>query len=338
MSRKRIKQEFCINCGTKYDLSDNYCKNCGQENHSPNQPIKHLILELFEAITHLDSKVFLTYKNLFINPGKYSMEYIGNMRNRYVHPVRLFIFTSAVFFFLLQYNAISKLKDQSFEFRDVHRDTSLIVNKDSSKLGRLYFDTLIQDKRKPLEITIDTNYLSLTSEVIDSLEKLDQSSMDHFIKLKGLPVNFFTRQVYKQSIKTIKEGNNVKNEFIQKGLKYISISLFLLMPVFAFFLYLMYIRNKRNYYEYLIISVNYHTLYFTVLILFILISMIGSFSYVGFLAVIFLLFIYLVKGLRRNFNQSWRKTIIKAFVVNVLYSMVLFISVMICFFLGWLLF
>ncbi|MEO6189487.1 MAG: DUF3667 domain-containing protein, partial [Saprospiraceae bacterium] len=102
MSRRRIKQEFCRNCNTSFSPEDDFCRHCGQENHSPNLPIKHLLFELFEAFTHLDSKVFLTFKHLIIQPGKFTTNFLANRRMRYVPPIRLYIFVSAVFFFLIQ--------------------------------------------------------------------------------------------------------------------------------------------------------------------------------------------------------------------------------------------
>ncbi len=36
MLRKRIKTKNCANCNHNFNEIDNFCPNCGQENHSYN--------------------------------------------------------------------------------------------------------------------------------------------------------------------------------------------------------------------------------------------------------------------------------------------------------------
>jgi predicted amidophosphoribosyltransferase len=89
MAKKRRKSITCANCQYQFDGIDNYCPNCGQENHSHRAPFKHIIIELIESLTHFDTKFFSTVKALFLKPGLLTKDYIEDKRARYV-PVIFF--------------------------------------------------------------------------------------------------------------------------------------------------------------------------------------------------------------------------------------------------------
>lgn len=59
-----------------------------------------MVLHFFSDITHFDGKFFVTVKDLFLKPGFLSREYINGRRAKYLHPVRMYVFTSAIFFLL----------------------------------------------------------------------------------------------------------------------------------------------------------------------------------------------------------------------------------------------
>src|SRR5205085_3367447 len=56
--------------------------------------IRHFLYDLF----HFDGKFFDTVKNLLTKPGIIAMEYTHGKRTKYLDPVRMYLFTSAVFF------------------------------------------------------------------------------------------------------------------------------------------------------------------------------------------------------------------------------------------------
>ncbi|MGV3656323.1 MAG: DUF3667 domain-containing protein [Chitinophagaceae bacterium] len=51
-------------------------------------------------IFHFDGKFFDTLKYLFFWPGGVAKEYVKGRRNRYLDPIRMYLFTSAVFFLI----------------------------------------------------------------------------------------------------------------------------------------------------------------------------------------------------------------------------------------------
>ena len=147
MSRRNRKPlHICKNCGTKILPEDAFCKNCGQENHDHHLTMKAMLYEFVEGITHFDNKVINTYKNLLFCPGKLSKDYISGKRVSNVPPVRLYIFTAFVYFFLLGL-MVSKLTSKINEIRpDSYND---LYN--SSKLIDISKSSLYQIKQNKNE-------------------------------------------------------------------------------------------------------------------------------------------------------------------------------------------
>ncbi|MHA4811511.1 DUF3667 domain-containing protein [Flavitalea flava] len=96
---KERKEKICLNCHTA--LSGRYCHVCGQENLEPKETVLHLILHFFNDITHFDGKFFSTGKYLIRKPGFLSKEYVAGRRASYLNPIRMYVFTSAIFFLIL---------------------------------------------------------------------------------------------------------------------------------------------------------------------------------------------------------------------------------------------
>ncbi len=95
---KERKQKNCLNCNAQ--VYGRYCHICGQENLEPAESLWHLVTHFFNDITHFDGKFFSTLRLLLINPGFLSTEYKLGRRNSYLNPVKMYVFTSFVFFFV----------------------------------------------------------------------------------------------------------------------------------------------------------------------------------------------------------------------------------------------
>lgn len=101
MAHNKIKSKECLNCGFSFTDEDNYCPQCGQENHTLNVPLKHFFVELLEGTIHFDTKSTRTFLALLFKPGHLTVMYNEGKRVRYVPPLRLYIFISFIFFLTL---------------------------------------------------------------------------------------------------------------------------------------------------------------------------------------------------------------------------------------------
>jgi hypothetical protein len=95
---KEREEKICLNCGAQ--LTGRYCQVCGQENTEPKETVWGLVSHFFNDITHFDGKFFSTVKYLIAKPGFLSAEYIKGRRASYLHPIRMYVFTSAFFFII----------------------------------------------------------------------------------------------------------------------------------------------------------------------------------------------------------------------------------------------
>lgn len=98
-SYKLRKENNCLNCGA--EVTGKYCSNCGQLNRIPKMQLNDLLHEVLHSIIHFDGKFFETIKLLCTKPGFLTTEYISGKRSKYLPPVQMYLFTSAIFFFLL---------------------------------------------------------------------------------------------------------------------------------------------------------------------------------------------------------------------------------------------
>ena len=89
--------DTCANCGTQNRGA--YCSSCGQKRvHEGDLGLGHVWHHLLHETLHLDGKVFGSLKLLFSKPGQLTLDFLEGRRARHVHPLRLFLFMSALYF------------------------------------------------------------------------------------------------------------------------------------------------------------------------------------------------------------------------------------------------
>lgn len=86
----------CKNCGER--LVGMYCHRCGQYALDIEQPFWKYVKQYFENVYQFDSKVWQTLWLLVRRPGFLTQEFNAGRINSYVHPLRLFMFLSVLFF------------------------------------------------------------------------------------------------------------------------------------------------------------------------------------------------------------------------------------------------
>jgi hypothetical protein len=116
----------------------------------------------------------------------------------------------------------------------------------------------------------------------------------------------------------INTGHVGKEEFMHKLHKGISGSMFVLMPVFAFMLWLFYWRKKTFYSEHLIFSLHFHTLMFIIFSLWFLLNLVNLHIGLLFLAAIL---VYLLLSLKSVYTQGWVRTTVKFLLFTWVYSL-----------------
>jgi hypothetical protein len=93
----------CPNCSEL--LWGQYCANCGQRARARMITFWELLKDAGDLLASLDSRIWKTLGLLMFRPGRLTLDYLQGKRARFVPPVRLFIASSIVFFFIASLNA-----------------------------------------------------------------------------------------------------------------------------------------------------------------------------------------------------------------------------------------
>ncbi|HEY2627850.1 MAG TPA: DUF3667 domain-containing protein [Usitatibacter sp.] len=89
----------CRNCGTPAD--GKFCPECGQST-APHPPTAREFLHEFATqYVAIEGSLWITLKKL-ANPGALTLEYLAGRKRRYIHPLRLYLTASVVFFLVAQ--------------------------------------------------------------------------------------------------------------------------------------------------------------------------------------------------------------------------------------------
>lgn len=294
MAKKRRKFTQCPNCGYIFEEVNNYCPNCGQENHDLNVPVKHLIWEFLEGTIHYDTKVWRTIKYLLFRPGLLTEKFNVGQRASYVPPFRLYVFVSIVFFFVL---AISTKKADVAAAEPIEVAVPGVKVEDSLTDSLLYYR-----EATTVRATARTRAEAASDSAIQSIEN----------------------PTYKEAMTRLVSFAKDEEQAKQKLLKNASFMMFILMPFFAYLLYLFYYKQRRNYVEHLMFSIHLHTFFFIIIIIATSIGLVLSgLDLEGWVIAIMLLYLFL--ALKRVYKQSNGLTLLKLIPISLLYCLTLFV-------------
>ncbi|MEO8769388.1 MAG: DUF3667 domain-containing protein [Ferruginibacter sp.] len=320
---KERSEKNCLNCNAV--VHGKFCHVCGQENLHPQETTWHLISHFFQDITHFDGKFFSTLKYLLVKPGFLTSEYKYGRRASYLNPIRMYLFTSAIFFliFFSTTDVGDKIVNTTYHGKteaEVEKMDSLEFRKFTAELndGKLmskdqfmrYMDT---SAKGGLHFSTD-HYKSKTEyDSLLKIGKVHDGWFDRILNYKEIEM----REKYHNNQKVIfKEiGNNLLHSFPQ--------IFFISLPIFAFILRLLYFRRKNFYYtSHVIFSIHFYVLVFIMLLIVIGLNAAMDFSgwkFFGYLIIpVFLyIFYYQYKSLRNFYMQRRAKTIFKFLLLNI---------------------
>lgn len=323
-------EKNCLNCNAR--VYGRYCHICGQQNLEPNESLWHLITHFFNDITHFDGKFFSTLKLLITKPGFLPGEYKRGRRTSYLNPVRMYIFTSFAFFLIFFSIADSFTFGSGKSEEDIQKMDSAsfsnytaAINKGKPMTREEY--KIYKDSMKPVSIMGD-NYR-------------DKKQYDS-LKDKGvIHPNWLQNRFNYQNLKIREKYGNDNGKAMEATIKVFIHNfpqiLFVSLPLFAFFLWLIYIRNKDFYFvAHGIYGVHLYIFYFISLLAMMGLSWLGDRlggSWTDYL--IFALFvgllIYEYKAMRYFYQQRRAKTVLK-FLLVLTWRFVIFLVLFVAFF------
>lgn len=321
------KEKTCLNCGA--EVNGRYCPECAQENREPRENFGSLIYHFFSDFTHFDSKFFKTIKYLFSRPGFLTKEYLAGRRMRYLHPIRMYIFISFVFF--LCYSFLKGHSGSVNSMSEKQQQKEIRAAIDSIKIAALEGDTTAIKATTQRVDQIITGLKSI--EEVTSVEEFDstQNALPEGKRMHGLERLLARKQVAWKQKYGDKEGV-LKEKLIHDIPKV----MFILLPLFAWFLQWFY-RKGWYYTDHAIFSLHFHSFAFLLnLLLLILARVFHAHFFERFF--IYLLFLYLIIALRNVYQRSWRRTVFKGLWISLLYAfsigIILLLTVVVIFIIG----
>jgi hypothetical protein len=159
----------------------------------------------------------------------------------------------------------------------------------------------------------------------------NEQAMDSLGYQKTFWNTFYYQQIKKAeaNLAQLDTEEGVKN-LIKKFTSYISISLFVFLPVFTLFLNLLYIRKKFTYMEHLVFVFNTQTVFFLLIIIFYLLNLVFKMEN-AFWIFVLLFIVYFYKSLRNFYGQKRFITITKFILLNSFYTFLAIVGVTIVF-------
>lgn len=343
------KEKNCLNCGTI--VAGRYCQVCGQENIVNRQSffslIKHFIFDIF----HFDGKFFETLKYLLFRPGFVPRKFIDGKRISYLDPIRMYLFTSAIFFLVFfsiktipiqgDANIMSKL--ERFE-ESAKVSTQLQASPHDSSLQyklRMLLDTSWQLNLVKLENRArnDSYLVEVEEKEFLFTPRKDSSTFkafsddDNWLERRIRKSWHERRAKYDDDDKLM--ARSIGEDFLHK-LPYV---LFISLPLFALILKLLFIRRKNFYYSDHAIFTLYHYIFsFILLLIFFMFDELQKSTGLTWISwikgtLLFCWGLYLLLGMRNFYRQGWAKTIGKflllVFLAFIMISILFFIFLLI---------
>ena len=340
---------------------------------------------------------------LLFRPGRLTNEYLTGRRVRYLRPLRIYISTTIIFFFLISVLDPAESLQQAMDRENAELDLSVPVEQRQTRIVELIAaaaqavtekehlvdslgsqrdsiasafvsdstagaiaDSVYADRRNELEDAIDDaleeegalaslrspNTLRIRRfewqrSVLDDFppdslirrgdlireanlrfpDSIDDTSGVTF----GLP-DWFPRSPAVERLnaaQTNEETSEALAELGRNTIERLPVVMFLLLPVFAFLMKVLFVRRKWYYTEHLVFALHTHAFAFTV---FSFAALTSGLSFVPDQVSEFFLFLsatiplYFYIAMKLVYGQGWIKTALKAMVLAWLYGFVLLIG------------
>ena len=319
MKKHYRKENDCLNCGAI--LEGKFCHNCGQENLEMKESFGHMMNHAVSDYFHFDYQFFHTLKPLFFKPGFLTTEYLAGRRARYLHPVKMYIFISLVYFIVL-FQAGNKVVNVNVVDPTNHKVSNSIISIDSSDNDTANPKANEEYKNSSKHFFSPTSKDSTYNAYLVAQQKLPRDKQDGFMLREYNKKAFLYKAEY---------GPRTKEVLIEQFKHNMPKMMFLMLPICALILMIAFWNNKKYYVEYLIYSFHLHCFIFLFLIVIMVLEWLYPASWtaltgwISFFATVAIIW-YIYRSLKVFCNRSAWRTITKLIGASVMY----FISFMIC--------
>ncbi|MCB1044793.1 MAG: DUF3667 domain-containing protein [Acidobacteria bacterium] len=310
-----VQGDTCLNC--EHPVEAAFCPQCGQSTRDLRISFKSLAHDFMGDVFTFDSKLFRTLKPLFIKPGALTESFMLGHRVRFVPPLRLFIFSSLIFFVTIHYSM------------PINRDIVIKTDAETTEQG-------VDDPNKPTDQATDnqdpdTEQPNPASPAKNKKHKFNvDTGLEGNDTFLGRKINELVKR--QEARFEHLDEDEAARLFVNQLFRVLSKALLLIMPLFALFLKLLYIRRDPFYLDHLIFAFHYHAFLFVFITCVIIFNLIFDGTWVvvsTVLSCIFVPQVYMYLSLKRVYQQGWIRTLVKYFLLMTCYfgTMIPFASI-----------
>jgi hypothetical protein len=344
--RQRPPMTHCENCGVL--LTGRWCSQCGQAAIDYRRSFRHVIVDVLDSFLNWDSKFFATIGWLIARPWHLTNQFLAGRRVRYVHPLRVYLLASILFFFVVNYWAKSIHADPSKLSSDDRADIAAELNDPDIPpavkariRGALEAKGRTQPKAEtsPSAETAVTPQPSVIASPSPSVTSPSPSGdFGPMVQFDKPPSGGIGKWLEQRAKEKMGEHGSKMALFIATLFSNLPYMMLCCIPLFAFVLKLLYMRKRIFYIDHLVYALHIHSFAYLTIMLIVLITiglnrlipgavagwMIAA-LWITFATQVFL-------SIRRVYRQSWFFTVFKFFVGGFAYLIVLCIALAATFF------
>jgi hypothetical protein len=323
-TRWRSPDEPCTNCGNP--TPGRYCPECGQRKTIVQVSVGTIVGEVLKDELALTSAAPRTAVSLLFRPGHLTSEYIRGRVVRYIPPLRLYLFTSILFFLVLSLVSLRALdratvSTQGFNLQEGMDRDSVILTLRASRMRLIAADTVgggglervvmpqvLAAHEAQLQALGDTVTPTAAARMPDAAMGIPGTLQPWAESVSENVQRSWLRAPVERKLAQIGHlpPRDAVRSFLQDMLDYAPHLLFLLLPVFALLLKLMYVRRDRYYAEHFVFALHVHAFFF--LMFFIMLAL--PWSGVNWILALWMM-AYMWVAMKRVYRQGWFRTTVK---------------------------
>jgi len=340
----------CLNCKHPLDISDRYCPSCSQANSTKKLRLKDFFEEFFSSLISYDSRLLKTLSALLTRPGKITKDYVSGKRVSYTNPFRFLLSLAIIYFLMVNFSGDFNEMDKkgAAELGNIFGNENIVqinTNSENKELNN-WTDSLkvkqsIKQKDSILLANANTHFVALNDKSVFDRITSKREFFNSILRNNDTVYNF--NQLPRQyNIKNTRENNAAFNaaksldkfikqpgSFLSNVISRLPFTVFFFLPVFAFFIWMAYIRKKHTYTEHLVFSFHIQSLLFILLIISFLVDTIFDVSSNWIFLIIFSIYLFL--AMRKFYQQGIFKTIVKYVFLNTIFIILALFTVAILF-------
>lgn len=301
----------CENCGTA--LVGPFCAQCGQPAIDYRRSLGSLLTDAADAFFNFDARFFQSFELLLVKPWRLTNEFVEGKRARHVHPLRVYLIASVIFFLVI--NFLSK---------DTHLQTKQSPEEKKFSLASTAPtpDPLVVPSPAPgfsLGVTAPSSPTAapspIRSEFVMQFDGEENSSG-------------FGGWLERRAKEKIGPTGDRGDLFLKTLIQNLAPMVLCCIPLFALVLKILYLFKRRYYIEHLVFALHTHAFVFLSTVIIIGIGFLLALKNTALTAIActFLgtaVLVQLLVAIRLVYRQNWLATLCKFALGSVIYAVLL---------------